>query len=357
MPAKPRILVLNNYSFERVAAEGRAGDKPAHHLYAVDRLEREGYEVELCPFDERPRGPSRLPIPIGDLAQQRYAWKRMKGVAAIYAPCQTQTQLLAYARAVGLVKTPMVVLLHHPLDRGRAARLRRPFNRLAVQGADRLPCLSSRVADQVNETYRPTPPAFPVQWGPDMAYYPPWSEPGSTFVSAGRTGRDHDTFVSAAIRAGVQAEVYRPATGAPSTGGAGNVRIVGLAREADLSYRDLIGIYATSLAIAIPLHAAQSLLGLTSLADALAMGRAVVMTRNRFIDLDIEAEGIGIWVEPYDVDGWEGALRRLARDPELAREMGLRARAIAEQRVNLDAYADAVIRSLSEASRSDSTNG
>ena len=45
-----RILVLNNYPFQEVWEEIKQGKKPAHHLYGVDVMEREGHEVILVPF-------------------------------------------------------------------------------------------------------------------------------------------------------------------------------------------------------------------------------------------------------------------------------------------------------------------
>jgi phosphoribosylcarboxyaminoimidazole (NCAIR) mutase len=67
------------------------------------------------------------------------------------------------------------------------------------------------------------------------------------------------------------------------------------------NYPEMMAAYLTARVIAIPLEKSDvSLAGLTSLVDAMAIGRPVIMTRNPFIDLDIEAQGIGRWVEPGD---------------------------------------------------------
>ena len=70
-------------------------------------------------------------------------------------------------------------------------------------------------------------------------------------------------------------------------------------------------------AIAIPLFdRPNSLVGLTSLMDALGFGRAVLMTYNKFIDIDFEHEGIGFWLNPGDVDGWIDKINWIQNNPD-----------------------------------------
>jgi glycosyltransferase involved in cell wall biosynthesis len=70
----------------------------------------------------------------------------------------------------------------------------------------------------------------------------------------------------------------------------------------------------------------------------MAMGKAVIMTRNQQIDIDIEKEGIGIFVEPGDVEGWKQAIFYLLEHPQETEEMGNRARSLCENRYNLDEF-------------------
>ena len=106
------------------------------------------------------------------------------------------------------------------------------------------------------------------------------------------------------------------------------------------TYPQLIEYYSAARAIAIPMVPQSGLSGLTSLLDALAMGRAVIMTRNPLIDIDVELEGIGFWVAPGDIAGWERALRFVEDHPAQAEEMGWRARRLAEDRYNSGAFAE-----------------
>ena len=96
-------------------------------------------------------------------------------------------------------------------------------------------------------------------------------------------------------------------------------------------YAEMMAAHLDARVIAIPLDDNQvSLAGLTSLVDARAIGRPVVITRNRLIDLDVEAEGIGRWVAHEYIGGWAEALRWFEQNPEASQAIRRRARALAD---------------------------
>jgi glycosyltransferase involved in cell wall biosynthesis len=101
-----------------------------------------------------------------------------------------------------------------------------------------------------------------------------------------------------------------------------------MAPDSFLAYTESVRLFASARALAIPMVAQDGLCGLTSLMDALGAGKPVIMTRNRLIDLDIEALGIGRWVAPGDVDGWIDAMRFFEDNPDEAAAMGRQARAL-----------------------------
>ena len=341
-PPAGRILVLNNYSLERVGREVAEEGKPAHHLYGADLLAAHGHRVEIIPCIERTR--SRLlrrllflVPPLGDVSQQWLAWKACQRGDVIYAPCQTQTQLLSYFRALGLFRAPIVTLAHHPLQRGRLLRWRRPFLKLQLAGTDAFPSLSRGVADELDQLKGRPGWSQPVHWGPDLPAYPrPSGESGNGAFSAGRTGRDFATLAAAAVQARVKVNIYclRDAWRDEFAATAPWADFTVVQQESDLGYRALLPKLASARVHAIPLDPGTSLAGLTSLTDALALGKPVIMTRHRLIDVDIEGEGIGRWVEPRDVEGWAKALAWFDAHPAEAAAMGRRARALAENRWN-----------------------
>lgn len=360
-----RVLVLNNYDLQRVGAEVARGEKPNHHLFGVDALERAGWEVDTVPHNAGPRwlrwlerclAVRRWPVALGDLGQQWEAWKRMRRADVIYAPCQTQTQSLAYLRALGLMRVPLVAIGHHPPIGGRLRLLRRWSFRCELRGTARYPALSNGVAREVEalsgggEGYAPV-----LEWGPDVEYYSRFMAPGpgEGAVAAGRTGRDWLTFGRAATRANSRARILCLAGEVRSEFAdfGAHVEVTTVQTEADLPYPQLLPVLARARVLAIPLFGGTALAGLTSLTDALGLGKPVIMTRHPLIDLDIEREKIGRWVEAGDVEGWCNALRWFDEHPDDAAAMGRRARVLAESRWNTQSFANQIMTILEAAAR------
>lgn len=342
MRRSTRLLVLNNYPLAAVWDEVRRGEKPDHHLYGINHLERLGYEIRIISGDDAramaalARGLRRMrnPIPLGALERQSAAWRALQEGDVIYAPCGDELNTLACLRALGMLKTPLLALQHHALNRGRLAWAREPFLRLMVRGLDACPALSQCAAQEINlrrasNQHR----SVALPWGPDATFYPRAQGPGHGFLAAGRTGRDFATFGLAASQAGVAAHIIGlPGPWLQARGRfSGKVQVQLPDGNRVFGYPEMMAAHLSARAIAIPLEDSRvSLAGLTSLVDALAIGRPIIMTRNRFIDLDIEAEGIGRWVAPGDVDGWVDALHWFEQNPDASQAMGRRARALVD---------------------------
>lgn len=344
----PTVLCLNNYDIGWFAQEPPSS--PNHFLFGLDHLHRRGFRVVACGdrsrrllrWLQRLSEKARLPIRLGDLSQQWNALPELRSADLIYSPCDSVVWGLCYLRAAGLLEVPVICLAHHPLLRGRARAVRRPWVRLALRGIDEFPSLSTAVADEINRLAPGRALSQPLPWGPDLDFYPPYNPPGRGVVSAGRTGRDFETLGAAAATTTCPVTIICPSSYVTSAfrGFGPNVSVLAHENPIQLTYPQLIERYTAARAIAIPMVPTFDLCGLTSLLDALAMGRAVIMTRNPLIDIDVELEGIGFWVAPGDIAGWERALRFVEDHPAQAEEMGWRARRLAEDRYNSRAFAE-----------------
>lgn len=336
MTKQIKVLVLNNYSFDSVWEEVKQGLKPASHLYGIDFLEKEGMQIAIVPFRKNKfllwlsDWLERVsPIPFGDLDQQWSALKSIKSCDLIYAPCQTQVWLLSYLKYVGIIKKPLVVLAHHPFTNGRLAKLRMPFLRMSFAATNAYPALSNVVSKEINAIAKKEL-SEPIFWGPQLDFFVKEKRTGNTIVVSGRTGRDFVTFGNAASKTNVPCTIiclkhsYREDFDRFSH----NVQVK--VNDNVLSYKELEELYLGAKALAIPFEYSKNLCGLTSLTDALALGKAVLMTRTEFIDIDLEKEGIGIWVDPADEEGWVKAINKLGNHGQLAEDMGIRARKFAE---------------------------
>jgi glycosyltransferase involved in cell wall biosynthesis len=91
-----------------------------------------------------------------------------------------------------------------------------------------------------------------------------------------------------------------------------------------------------SLAVAIPLDISDPQpCGLTSLLEAMAHAKPVLMTKNPYIDIDIEAQGCGKWIEPNSPDSWKEGIEYTLEDNERALAMGRRGRELVDSIYNI----------------------
>jgi glycosyltransferase involved in cell wall biosynthesis len=367
---KRRVLILNNYPMDRVMREVELGETPDHVLFGVNRLAALGFEPVFLPYPAVGRwatfqsllGRLRIPLELGDLQQQVLALRLSGEADLVYAPCGSQTHLLQYLRAAGLFKLPIVTLMHHPFPNGKLDFLRGWQRQLFIRGADRLPSLSQALAEDLRAAGAAESKLVPLPWGADVGFYGPWQPPGIGVIATGRTGRDFKTFAQAVSQArcpatliGLQGHLNDPVyrtTSRLTLIEARNEQPVPGEDRGWIKYPALCDHMRAHAAIAIPLFAQLTLAGVTSLMDALGLGRAVLMTRNRHIDLDIEAEGIGFWIDAGDVTGWMDRLNWIADNPGEVKAMGLRARQLAETSLSSAAFADRVVNVLHQALKS-----
>jgi glycosyltransferase involved in cell wall biosynthesis len=339
----PRLLVVNDYPLQGMLAQVRAGEVPDQLLYGVNQMMDAGWSVETVELPER--SPGRVQrlfnrvLPLGDLRHQLRVVRHRQPFDLLYAACHTQTQALQYARSLRCFRKPLVVLNHHPVLPGRLRPLRERQLRWRSIGADAIPTLSAVVTREINALVPGR--AHTLPWGPDLNFYQPGTGPRAGILTAGRSRRDLLTFGRAATLAGCPATIICLESDVlPEFASFGpNVTVIARPRDRWMSYRELTRRMASSLAIAIPLIDQPWLCGLSSLADAMGMGLPVIMTRNRCIDIDLEREGIGHWVQPGSVEEWVIAMRRLCAQPQEARAMGDRSLALARTRYNSRLFA------------------
>lgn len=346
-PAEMKALFINNYEMREAWDSWKRGLYPGHHLWGVSHLGEHGVGVEILPHEkfaalnnhwrvQRLLNMNRLEMLALD--QQLRVLVR-SGYDLVYSGCQTHTSLLARLRSMGVFRKPLVAVIHHPMQPTAE-------NELFARAHDKLICLSKKVEDKLrNDFSLPDSKLVTLEWGADLAFYDAGRAQGGhgaavgppLVVSAGKAKRDYNTLVEAARNLDCRLQIYCSESSAPSVADMpDNVKVrCGPKGSNAVSYREVLEEYERACAIAIPMAEVDALAGLTSLLDAMAMGKAVIMTRNDYIDIDIEKEGIGIWVAPGDVGQWRAAISHLLSHPEEALEMGRRSRRLCEEKYNI----------------------
>jgi glycosyltransferase involved in cell wall biosynthesis len=204
-----------------------------------------------------------------------------------------------------------------------------------------LPSFSRVVSESIDALPGPPIASAVLGLGPDADFYPRVDNPGHGVVAAGKMHRDWLTLAAAAARADSPATIICPREAADPRladfGGA--VRVLSPTPGSLFSLDWVLKQYAHARALAIPLHPVRQMCGHWALLDALGMGKPVIATHHPLMALDIEAEGVGTWVAPGDVDGWARAIQFFEDHPDEAVRMGLRARRLVDEGFNARTFA------------------
>jgi glycosyltransferase involved in cell wall biosynthesis len=344
-----KVLFLNNYDMVYYWNACQVGEEPKHHLWGVTELAKYGIEVSILPFkrfDLLQKFSQKVPF-FGNLDQQLRVLWQSKDYDAIYSGHHFSTILLAVLRSLGLFPKPLVAVVYQSLRKNLWSQL---FATYAIQGYDQLFCIDEAIQDDLQHNfYIPSSKLSVIPWGSDLSFYSASAHPVEVHprlvVSSGFTKRDYLTLISAFQDIEGDLEVY----GFVSRDGAQFPKNVQTFDDLP-PWRDYLQSYQRASVIAIPvdLHRNKPLScnGLSTFLDAIAMSKPVVMTRNPYFGIDIEAEGIGLWAESGDPQSWHYAISYLLDHPAIAQEMGQRGRQLCETKYNLDLFAEKLASSL-----------
>ncbi len=114
------------------------------------------------------------------------------------------------------------------------------------------------------------------------------------------------------------------------------------------TYNDLRALYAESSFVVVPLRETDFQAGVTTILEAMAMGKAVIATRTAG-QTDVILDGItGLCVPPGDAAAWQRAITRLRTDHALRERLGRNARRWVEEHASLDRWTGRLAHALRE---------
>lgn len=184
-------------------------------------------------------------------------------------------------------------------------------------------------------------------------FAPATSQPRSMICSAGLEWRDYPTLIAAVRGLDVEVVLAAASPWSKRNDTSERVPLPDNVRVCQLGFRDLRALYADSLFVVVPLEDVAFQAGVTTILEAMAMGKAVICTRTTG-QTDIVVEGeTGLYVPPADPVALRQAITWLLEHPEQAQRMGAAGRRLAETRMDVVAYA----RRLGAALRADADGG
>lgn len=337
-----KVYYYHTRPIEQALEEWRQHRHPGHILYGLPLLEQNGVACVLHRYREFRH---RWMLSLYTLWQ---VLRCREPYDVLYGTSFRGLELVILLRALHLYRKPVAVWHHTAVTRS-PSRWREAFSRLFYRGIDRMFFFSRKLLnDSVASGKAPAEKLRVIHWGADLAFYDriladTAGQPRRGFISTGKENRDAATLLKAFAATGEQLDVYTTkrfgtldyeaiVRACPVSSGT-QVHFTGGIQPYELALR-----VARSRCVAICCLDFPYTVGLTTLVEAMALGLPVICSRNPNFEIDVEREGIGLTVDYGDVQGWAGAVKFIAGHPDEAQRMGLRARLLAEQRFNLEAF-------------------
>lgn len=350
-----KSVLIFNFNLPRTFAEWQQQGHSAHHLWGATELPRYGIEIEVPVYEKfslLKKISKRLKF-LGDLDQQLRVFAAKGQYDVIYSAHHLTTASLAFLRLIGLLDKPIVAIAHRSFKKNLFSQL---FTALFVSGNDRIVCLSEATKQHFIDAFgMPEKKLDVLPWCIDIQYEKlrddniiSHSLAKPYILSSGRTARDYETLLQAFEQLDCPLKVLGCSPDEAESD-ASSLRSQVAQIPPHVSFVDrfiptpeAIDMIMNAYAVAIPLKIYDdspcSAFGITSLLEAMAMAKAVVITRNPYVGIDVEQEGIGLVVEPGDVEGWQKAITFLLENPEAAQAMGQRGRQLVKEKYNLEYF-------------------
>ncbi len=312
---------------------------PPHFLYGATKLKDYGIDVVWHK--------SRL-----GLSRWKTMWRTLwqvlscrEKIDAIYATHYRGLELVVLLRALRLYRHPILVWHHQPIVTSHNP-LRELFGRLFYRGFDHMLFFSEKLfGDSLLSKKAHVARMSVCHWGMDIPSFPtktPFSEPQNVvFISSGKELRDVRTLVEAFNQTGLNLELHTNARNGEmdyqailhTMNIATNVKIF-IEDSPTPSPHEIAQRVAMADCVCICCLPSKYTVGLTTLVEALALGKPIIASRNTAFPFSLEEEGCGISVDYHDLQGWKTAITYVQTHPDEARKMGARSREMARLQYN-----------------------
>jgi glycosyltransferase involved in cell wall biosynthesis len=158
--------------------------------------------------------------------------------------------------------------------------------------------------------------------------------------AAGQELRDYPTLVEAVRDLDVDVVIAAASPWSKRPDSSAGIDVPENVRVGAYNLFDLRHLYAGAAFVVVPLEETDFQAGITTILEAMSMGRAVVCSRTQGQSDTIIDGATGIYVPPGDSAALAAAIQRLLADPELAARMGAAGRQWAIDHADVEAYAD-----------------
>ncbi len=333
-----RALMLVSASVDEALRHQVAqGTRPTPEYLKLEQV----HGVQLLDWSRAGFGPGRRSVG-RSLRHALAALHTRPGADVIFSDGEHVGVPLAVAMDAMRIRVPHMVIGHHLLTPAkervfRHLRAARRIDRVVVHSSNQVAAVVDRLG------FRPEQVVV-VPYGVDAAFWAGGSagaEEDGLVVSAGREHRDYRTLVEA-LPAGVRLSIADHSLYTPHATRRDPLQWPDRVERVGVDPRGLRDLYRRASVVAVPVMRSTMPAGITTLLEAMAMGKAVVVTETPEL-AGVVADGrTGLTVPAGDTAAMRSALEVLLDSPELRRRLGKRARQAVLERYDVDLYAAAL---------------
>lgn len=367
-----RVLMVFSAALNDAAREAvTAGRWPRKDFFALaDRLGADVIDYAAIDASRSLRLIRRLAgVPV---AQAFVAWRRRGGYDCIFSDGEHVGMPLGALLACSRRRPRHVTLAHllsTPAKRAtfRWLRPQRGIDLFLVHASLQLQIARQQLGLSASATR-----LLPYQVDP--AFWSPLNAPRERLIaSAGLEYRDYSVLIDAVRGLPAEAVIAVGSRWSRHRDGAHTADLPANVRVTTLDYEELRELYARCRFVVVPLHDVENQAGVTTILEAIAMGRAVIVTLSRGqrdvvrgrlctrngpgsaliggpaafgVRGELAEAETGLYVPPCDSDALRGAIAYLLDHPDEAERMGAAGRRLVEQMFGLDAFADRIAAAL-----------
>ena len=341
MSALRSLMLVSARADERFRQQVREGQRPRPEYL---RLEQEG--VELLDWSRLDRPLTRRTW-VGSARHARAAMRRIRDFDVVFSDGEQVGVPLALAMMARGVKTPHLVLGHRLTTRHKrpfftALKCHRAMSRILVHSTHQLYGIQQTLGIPADKL------ALVPYFADGTFWRPRHITTERLVVSAGREQRDYETLVRACAEPGIAVYIADGSVHSPRASHREPSRWPANVQAGFASYLELRDLYARAAVVAIPLVENDFQAGVTTILEAMAMGKPVVVSATAGQSDVIEDGVTGLMVPPGDPSRLREAITFLMDNPSERRRLGRNARDAFESRFTLDLYAAALLNEMQQ---------
>ena len=335
---KRKKTILNvGYGKVDLVKEYYRGGMSSRHFYGSIELEKSGrYNVVNVSLDSTP----------GIKGVIRNNLMMLKSADVIFVPYFFVAPffLLSILKHLGLTRKKLVAICHTTMKSGNCM-MRTLYYKMIYSSFDMCFFHSQlNMEESISCRLIKSNKTRFLYWGDDLSFidktYPIINQ-GAFFISTGREQRDFKSLITVFEKEQYELEIYTNKTNPgfdylrKQVGMYDNIHIEFLEKK-NTPTEKLTKRTSECLCVVVPVieESMNYCVGLTSIVEAMALGKPIICNYNPYSPIDIKGEGIGIVVD--NKTSWKDAIEYIATHRDEANEMGIRGRRLAERKFNIN---------------------